>query len=50
MVKECEICGDEFETDYSEQVYCYDCDRQIADNEEDDYDDYDKEKNVDTGE
>jgi len=46
MVKECEICGDEFEAYDSEQAYCDDCDRKIADNEEDDYD---NEQDVDTG-
>ena len=38
MVRECEICGDEFETDDSEQDYCDDCNIQ---DEEDDYDEVD---------
>ena len=40
MTKECEICGDEFETDDSEQDFCDDCN--IEDDEEEgdyEYDD-----------
>ena len=48
MTKECEICGDEFETDDSEQDYCDNCN---IEDEEDDYsaDSPDDEQDVDTG-